>query len=339
MDKKKIIIVGSDHKAALERTFQKELINKGFDVELFPSQTLFLESYNQSLFSKISYRAGFSSIIQQIQIKLKVYISQIEPSIVLVFKGMEITPETLKWIKNKGIKIYNYNPDHPFIFSGKGSGNKNVTNSTSLFDFYFSYANDVVENLSKLGINSKKISFGFDASGFNYKELNAENEILKVCFLGNADRQRAQFINELAQHNVEIDIYGENWAKFSMNDTINISSAKYGMEFWEILQKYAVQLNLLRPHNLNTHNMRSFDIPGSGGIMLAPVTDDHLTSYEDRNEVFLYKDINEAVEISNVIVNMTFEQRQQIRFSARSKSIKMHTYSNRVSEIVKYFDV
>ena len=332
----RILIVGSDHQAALELIYQRELKLKGFLVEIFPAQTIFFEFYNRSILNKIAFYLRVSSITHFIQRKLKSFISQTEPSIVLVFKGMEITPETLKWIKNKGIKIYNYNPDHPFIFSGKGSGNKNVTNSISLFDFYFSYANDVVENLNNLGINSKKISFGFDANGFNYKELNAENEILKVCFLGNADRQRAQFLNELAQHGVEIDIYGVNWAKFSMNDTIKISSAKYGIEFWEILQKYAVQLNLLRPHNLNTHNMRSFDIPGSGGIMLAPLTDDHLSYFEDRTEVFLYKDLNEAYEISKQILGLSFEERNAIRLKARKRALNEHGYNDRITQFLKY---
>ena len=121
-----------------------------------------------------------------------------------------------------------------------------------------------------------------------------------------------------------------------MNDTIKISSAKYGIEFWEILQKYAVQLNLLRPHNLNTHNMRSFDIPGSGGIMLAPLTDDHLSYFEDRTEVFLYKDLNEAYEISKQILGLSFEERNAIRLKARKRALNEHGYNDRITQFLKY---
>lgn len=339
MGKKKIILVGSDHPAALEHIYKVELTSLGFEVELFPAQTFFLDFYGSSFLNKIIYRLGLSSIIQKIQKKLKAYVLENNPMKVIVFKGMEITPETLMWIKNKGIKIYNYNPDHPFIFSGRGSGNANVSKSIKLYDYYFSYADDAVKELIKLGVKSQKIPFGFDATGFVYKELTKENEVVKTCFLGNADKFRAQFINEIAMLGLEIDVFGENWNEFKMNKGVTISSAKYGSDFWLTLQKYAIQLNLLRPHNYTTHNMRSFDIPGSGGIMLAPHTDDHARFFQDQSEVFLFHDVNDAFQICKHVLSLTFEERQQLRKAARIKALNEHTYNQRVRELIKCFEV
>ena len=334
----KIVIVGSDHHAALEHIYKGELTSLGFIVQLFPAQTFFLNFYSASVLNKIIYRLGLSTIIQKIQKKLKSFILEKNPTIVIVFKGMEITPETLLWIKNKGIKIYNYNPDHPFIFSGRGSGNANVTNSIKLYDYYFSYADDAVKELIKLGVKSQKIPFGFDATGFVYKELTKENEVVKTCFLGNADKFRAQFINELAILGLEIDVFGENWNEFKMNKGVTISTAKYGSDFWLTLQKYAIQLNLLRPHNYTTHNMRSFDIPGAGGIMLAPHTDDHASFFKDQSEVFLFYDVNDAFQICIQVLVLTFEERQQLRKEARIKALNEHTYSHRIGDLIKCFE-
>ncbi|MEI8116852.1 MAG: glycosyltransferase [Flavobacteriia bacterium] len=333
-----ILIVGSDHEAALEHIFKSELAALGFSVQLFPAQTLFLNFYGASFLNKIIYRLGLSFIIQGIQKKLKAFILANNPSIVIVFKGMEITPKTLLWIKNKGKKVYNYNPDHPFIFSGRGSGNTNVSKSIYLYDYYFSYADDVVNDLIKLGVKSQKIPFGFDANGFEFKELTKANEVVKTCFLGNADKLRAQFINELATLGLKVDVFGENWHEYIMNKGVTIASAKYGLDFWITLQKYAVQLNLLRPHNLTTHNMRSFDIPGAGGIMLAPLTNDHSTYYENNSEVFLFKDVHEALLMARSILSMSFEERQMIRMKARHRSLIEHTYNHRVSQLTKCFE-
>jgi spore maturation protein CgeB len=333
-----ILIIGSDHKAAIEHIFKSELTSLGFEVQLFPAQTFFLDFYGSSILNKIIYRLGLSSIIQKIQKKLKAYILENNPTKVIVFKGMEIAPETLMWIKNKGIKIYNYNPDHPFIFSGRGSGNANVSKSIKLYDYYFSYADDAVKELIKLGVKSHKIPFGFDANGFNFKELTKEDEIVKVCFLGNADKFRAQFINELATLGLEIDVFGENWNELKMNKGVTIYSAKYGSDFWLTLQKYTIQLNLLRPHNYTTHNMRSFDIPGAGGIMLAPLTNDHQVYFDDGVEVFLFDSVEMAYGKAKFILNLSFEERLHIRNNARERAVNFHTYQKRTAQLMKILD-
>jgi spore maturation protein CgeB len=338
MDEKKIILVGSDHQAALEHIFKGELTSLGFSVQLFPAQTIFLNFYGASNLNKVIYRLGLSTIIQKIQEKLKAFIEANIPSIVIVFKGMEITPNTLLWINSRGIKLYNYNPDHPFVFSGRGSGNMNVRKSIKLFDYYFSYADDAVNDLIKRGVKSRKIPFGFDTKGFEFKELTKETEVIKVCFLGNADKFRAQFICELATLGLRIDVFGENWGEYKMNRGVEIYAAKYGTDFWLTLQKYAVQLNLLRPHNYSTHNMRSFDIPGAGGIMLAPYTDDHARFFKDGKEVFLFQDVQDACRICQHILSLTFEERKNIRSLARNKAINEHTYTHRVVELIGCFE-
>ncbi len=339
MDKNKIILIGSDHPAALEHIFKGELTALGFSVQLFPAQTIFLHFYRASILNKVIYRLGVSRVIKKIQKKLKAFIELNEPSIVIVFKGMEITPITLLWIKERGIKLFNYNPDHPFIFSGRGSGNINVSKSIFIFDHYFSFADDAVAELIKRGVKSQKIPFGFDANGFNFKELKKENEVLKACFLGNADKYRAKFINKLASLGLEIDVFGENWNEHKMINGVTIFTAKYGSDFWITLQKYAVQLNLLRPHNLATHNMRSFDIPGAGGIMLAPNTIDHENYFKKNSEVFLFNDNNEAYQLANYILELSFEERQQIRKSARLNALQNHTYLQRVEKLLKYIEI
>ena len=339
MDKKKLVIIGSDHPAALEMIFQKELQQKGYKVSIFPAQTFFLGFYNQSIWNKIIFRLGWSRIITSIQIMIKQFIDCENPSFVIIFKGMEVKPSTLIWMKKRGILICNYNPDHPFIFSGKGSGNKYITHSVSLFDYYVSYADDVVSRILAGGVKSFKLPFGFDASGFLLEELDSKDEIMKCCFLGNADEFRVEFLNRLSNLGLEIDVFGENWHEFNTAKGIKIGPAIYGREFWKILQMYSVQLNLLRPHNCNSHNMRSFDIPGAGGIMLAPSTDDHKSFFQEGIEIFLFDSFETAFEKANFILNLSYDERQLIRRAARARAVKFHKYKDRVNELIKQIEI
>jgi spore maturation protein CgeB len=339
MDKKKIALIGSSHIASIELIYMKLLKKNGFSVSLFPAQSIFFDYYFHSFINKIIYRLGFSKISKTIRFKLETFILEFKPNIVIVFKGMEINPNTLIWIKSKKISIYNYNPDHPFIFSGRGSGNRNVRNSISLFDCYFSYAYDVVRHLNIIGIKSKIIPFAFDNEGFTYSEISQSDEILKICFLGNADKFRVNFINHLAEMGLQIDVYGENWKRFKLNRCISINPAKYGQEFWNTLQKYAVQLNLLKSHNIDTHNMRSFDIPGSGGIMLAPLTSDHVNLFQESNAIYLFDSIGDAFQKANQILSLSFEERMLIRKNARNFSLEYHTYSHRINLLIEYLEI
>jgi spore maturation protein CgeB len=334
-----VLILGSNHPAALELIYSGELTKLGISNKILGIQNIFLAHYTKSVLNKIIFRLGISKIELKIQNIIEAEVSEFKPKTVLVFKGMEIYPKTIQWIKSRGIQVVNYNPDSPFIFSGRGSGNKNISNSIALFDCYITYDKTIYEELENRGINSVIVPFGFDSSGFNYKDLEEKDEVLKLCFLGNADKFRIDFLEQLAQKGLKIDVFGENWSSFNLHKNISTFGPKYGAEFWWTLQKYAIQLNLLRPHNLFSHNMRSFDILGAGGIMLAPRTPDHQTYFTEFFEVFLFSDLNEALQHIQFILHLSFSERIKIRRAARLKAVEYHTYSHRVKKLIQYLDV
>jgi spore maturation protein CgeB len=336
--KKKILIVGSSKTFALEVIYKKHLTNLDNLVEIYPIQDLFLDFYNKSIFNKIIFRLGLSDIYKKIQQGLLSFVIEFQPSHIIIFKGMEVLPSTLKIWRNKKIKIINYNPDNPFIFSGRGSGNNNLTNSISLFDLYVSYDKDIVQQLKLKNVNSILIPFGFDIEDFDFEQIIDEPEILRVCFVGNPDSERVNFIKKLNSYNIPIDLYGNGWGKYIQSSTINIFPSVYGIEFSKTLRKYAVQLNLMRIHNVDSHNMRSFDIPGVGGIMLAPKTTDHALYFKDNIEVVLFENIDDCVRKINYLLHCDPTKRELIRTNSRKISIKNYTYQNRVSQLNSALD-
>lgn len=339
MKKNIFLIIGSNHPAALELIYSRELTELGISNIVLGVQNTFLEFYKKSILNKLLFRIGLSNIYAKIQKEIKVAVFKINPQVVIVFKGMEVTPRTLKWLKKKDIKLVNYNPDSPFIFSGRGSGNKNVRKSINLYDYYFTYDEIIKEGLKKRGVKSELIPFGFDNNGFVFREIKREEEVIKLCFLGNADKFRLNFLKELAKRGIKIDVYGENWAKLKLHKNICVFGPQYGEEFWKTLQKYAIQLNLLRTHNWYSHNMRSFDIPGAGGIMLAQITQDHQTYFKSESEVFLFADIDEALVKINYLLNLEFLERNYLRNIARERALNNHTYNRRVKQIISYLEV
>jgi hypothetical protein len=334
----KILVVGSDHEAALEQYYSRYLTEAGVENKLFPAQGIFYQHYNASVVNKILFKLGLSSIYKKINQQLLSVARSYKPDVILAFKAMEIFPATWKQLKAEGIKLVNYNPDNPLLFSGPGSGNKNVTDSIPLFDMHATYDRKIAERLqNEYKVRTAWIPFGFDVSDKLLHACEREQEIIKVCFLGNPDQARADFVNQLAAAGINIDVYGSNWSRFKLHENISDKGPVYGEAFWKVLRKYRVQLNFMRPHNPDSHNMRTFEVAGIGGIGLFPATTDHKTFFEDNSEIFLYKNMEECIAKAKHILSLPKQEALNVRSNVRKRSLDSHyTYKHRTAQLLRH---
>ncbi|MBS1659715.1 MAG: glycosyltransferase [Bacteroidetes bacterium] len=330
----KLLIVGSDRVDAIENFYYKYLKLQGVDVRLLPAYSQFCEYYYASNWNKLLFRLHLSNIYSRINQTFKEQVESFRPDVIWIFKGMEIYPNSIKWAKAKGIRIVSYNPDNPFVFTGRGSGNRNVTRSIGLYDLHFTYNLAIKRQLEEqYKARTALLPFGYDIDKELLAQLDKQPEINKACFLGNPDRQRAAFIGALAEAGVSMDIYGRHWDKFLNHPGITIHGPAYGDEMWKILKSYRIQLNLMRIHNEDSHNMRTFEVPGIGGIMLAPDTTEHRLFFEEGKEVFLYREVLDCVEKIEYLQEMSAVEVAAIRYKARKRSLDSgYSYEDRAKQ-------
>lgn len=328
----RIVLIGSNYEWSIENKFIRELQKLGFEVTLLPAQNWFYKFYYKSFINKFLYRFGLSSIIKRINNRLLESVKLFNPDIIWIFKGMEVLPKTLNIWKNQNIKLVNYNPDNPFIFTGTGSGNINVTNSIDCFDLHLSYDHQVLKELKSRGLKCAFFPFAVDISQI---QLNEElKPIDKLVFVGNPDKQRVAFINELAQLGVPLVVFGNNWAKFKMDESIDVYGSVEASQFKDIVRNYRAMLNIMRIHNPNSHNMRSLEIPGFGGIQLAARTKDHQSFFEENEEIFLFDNASEAQKKWETILKLTNSDMLKLRNSALQKVKFSHSYEQRAKELI-----
>lgn len=330
-------MVGSDKIFAIENYFLKYLKASGIEVLHLSARSTFYDHYQRNIINKLFFRLGFSGVYKKINTQFKDAVMRFRPEIIWVFKGMELFPSSLVWARNNNAKLVNYNGDNPFFFMGKGSGNRNLTNSLGLYDLHLTYNPSVKARLEKsYNVRTALLPFGFDVDEALFTCCQEQEEVREVCFLGNPERQRADFIRELADLGVGISLYGNHWSKFIQHPLVIINSPVQGMETWKILRRYRVQLNLMRVHNEEAHNMRTFEVPAIGGIMVAPDTPDHRGFFEDGKEVFLFRNVGECAEKIRMILRLPKEQANQIRNAARMRSITSdYSYRRRTGQALQ----
>lgn len=270
------------------------------------------------LFPKLWWNAINKDLVHQATV--------FEPDMVLIFKGMEIYPKTLQALRNRGILLVNYNPDHPYDYVSRGSGNFNVLSSIEQYHTYITYSNTIASDFRRKypEIPIAVLPFGYSLTDAEYEEISDETEIKRPCFIGYADRQRALVIESLLRQDIAVDVYGPGWSSFFTKKVpgLIINPAVSGVQYYKQLRRYRVQLNLFRNHNAHSHNMRSFEVPAAGGIMLAPDSREHRSFFEAGKEVFLYNAESEIPGVVHEILHLSDEKANAIRENARRRSVE-----------------
>lgn len=335
--RKKLLIVGSDSKWAIERFYVNGL-SDFYEVDFFNARGKFLDYYHSSIFNKLIFRLGLSTVYKKINFELLSIINKQDYDIVFVFKGMELFPSTIQKIKSKEVCLVNYNPDHPFEFFSKGSGNKNVLKSIPFFDHHFSYSKRIVNDLkTKLKVSASWLPFAY----FYFEEPKIQDEKFnRICFIGNPDKRRVEVIQKLLSSGIEVDVYGNNWnKKLSNHKNLKINSSVYEDDFVRIAKSYRLQLNIFRPHNLGSHNMRTFEMPAIGCLTLSPRSLEQLELFTDGEEAFYYESDEEMVRNVKEVFAMEKEDVFKLKMKAYKRCLSSdYHYKNRVKEVVKFIE-
>ncbi len=336
----KILLVGSNFKYGIEQYYIKHLREMGCEIIHYPAQDIIMQDRSRNIFTKILFKTGLHQGYRNINIKLIRIAEQEKPDVIWIFKGMEIFPETLMKLRGN-FKLANYNPDHPYIIAGSGSGNKNVTRSVGIYHLHFCYNSILQKQIeSRFKIPAVFLPFGFELSSSEYTNACSRPEINKICFIGNPDKTRSGIISVLAKEGFEVDVYGHGWNRSALSRLKNVTrfDAVYGSEFWEKLRQYRVQLNIFRKHNIDSHNMRSFEIPAVGGIQLTPYSREQAGFFSGDNEVFFYKTFPDMLDKVKELTHFPADKIKFFRDAARARSVSSgYSYKDRALTVYENF--
>lgn len=239
--------------------------------------------------------------------------------LVLVVKGAFIDSRTIDYLRIRfDSPIVCWNPDSPFdrAISNRGAG---IRSAIAAYDAYITWAHDIAEQLPPI-VRVVVIPFAWDP------ELMPPTPghgvaVGRIVFIGTGSRERCDWLAGLAH--LRPLIFGDRWPAIN---GLDIRPPVRGLNFCEVVGEAKWNLNLLRPQNARSHNMRTFELVGAGGTQVAPYTDDHQQFLGSDSRTVLFRTNS---ELEDILCSDPTEY--PLRHPAL---LKEHTYTDRARELL-----
>ena len=240
--------------------------------------------------------------------------------LVLVVKGPFIDSYTIDYLRMRfDSPIVCWNPDSPFdrAISNRGAG---IRSAIAAYDAYITWAHDVAEQLLPI-TRVVVIPFAWDP------ELMPPTPghgvaAGRIVFIGTGSRERYDWLASLAH--LRPLIFGTQWPAIG---DLDIRPPVRGLSFCRIVGEAKWNLNLLRPQNAQSHNMRTFELVGAGGTQVAPYTDDHQRFLGSDSQTVLFRTSRELEDIL---------RSDPTEYPPRHPALlKEHTYTDRARQLLK----
>lgn len=255
--------------------------------------------------------------------------------LIFVVKGYDISRNTLEAGRElqPGAIWVVFNPDDPFN-PERAASNSRIRASIDFFDLYLIWSRNLCNRLAASGCRrAEYLPFAHDPE-LHPPALDIAEESV-VSFVGSWDTQRESILGELAAF--DLKIFGNGWD--SLRNHVNLDRAIasrspiVGKALSEVVAQSAVSLNMLRPQNYGSHNMRTFEIPGMGGLMLTTRSQEQEDFFPDGEACLMYSDTDEMrFQVERALADNVL--RKRIRKNALALAQK-HSYAERAQSLVR----
>lgn len=336
----KIFIVGEFQYGALGPSYLNAFKSLGCEVETFDQKAeyemtspLTKNRYLNRLLNKYFN----SRVSQELAQKVKMY----RPDLILTLKGQFISPKILEEIKaTTHALLFNFYTDDPFN-PNPGASSEHVRKSVPFYDCYFIWGKFLIPQLKKAGAKSiEYLPFACDPDLHHLVKLTEEEEKIygsDIAFIGNWDVEREKWLSVLEDY--DHAIWGADYWKTRCKNKFLRQRWRgkpvIGDEMAKVCLASKINLNILRLQNKGAHNMRTFEIPASGGFVLAERSEEHLRFFEEGKEIACFSTPQELKEKIEYYLRHEEEHRQIA--DAAHREVQNHTYLHRVKKILEVY--
>jgi len=260
------------------------------------------------------------------------------PDVVWVEKGIHVTAADLAALRARSpaSRLVHYTCDRTEV---PGNTSVDLRRSLPAYDLVATTVKAEVEYLRRLGARKViRTWHGYDPDLFRPPPASELDPTLaeRVVFVGAWERERAGTISSLVRAGLPVTIVSawREWEEIvGLGGNVEWRRTPvYGKGYPALLASGAVALGFLRKLSLDEHTQRSFEIPASGGLLLAERTPEHLELFEEGREAVFFGADEECVARCRALLGDTVLRRAiaaggmaRCRQSGYSWAGRMHT--------------
>jgi spore maturation protein CgeB len=269
----------------------------------------------------------------------------VRPALILALKAPYLNPETILDLRRLGAPVVNYYPDNPYC-GVPLDPRKTSAQRHDLIDAFREYTRlwiwqpALAAKLARDGVSAGYMPFASDPEmylpyeGSHSKECPECHGDHKVILIGQHNAKRQAHV--AAIRNQSVGLWGARWARagseFASRHRIHRASV-FGTATSKLYSQASVSLNVVDDLNMPGHNMRTFEIPASAGVMLAPYTDEQAEFFPESEAAAYYRSPQELdAKIDWLLGDDTL--RKRIRGNA-ARLAASQTYDHRALEMLR----
>jgi spore maturation protein CgeB len=331
----KIMIVGSFWEYSLEESYARAFRKLGHAVVSFDFDKRYAAEPLST--TRVGERLGRGLIGNKVGKMLIEAVAHTQPDLVIVVKGKLIPAGVLQKVKTVlgDRPLVNFNPDSPWEARNTSRA---LISSLPIYDHHFTWSRELQKRFVAAGFSQASyLPFAYDAEihspieNLSARASTAQLPEYDTVFIGTYDPTRDQLLSELSEF--RIAIWGNDWerAKHVPKSWLH-GKAVYGRESVALLDLGVCALNLLRPQNEASHNMRTFEIPATAHLMIANRTAEHREFFVEGEEVEYFATVSELKEkLQRLRADSEYVQRAAQKAFER---VKEETYEKRARTIL-----
>ena len=341
---RRVLVIGPLHTGALAESYARAFERLGMEVARFDSEVA-LRQASRFSGNRILRRAMRSHLWNAVNREAVKVAQNAEPGLIFAVKCSFFHPETVREIRRlTGVPFVNHYPDNPYIGitwdpREASALRRDLIEVFRQYSMVFMWEHSLLHRLQGDGVEARYLTFAVDPELFHPENV-AEGLYCGQCqtshdvgFVATYSRRRCAEVAAIRRHAVAI--WGNNWPRQwrTMAGQHRAHAPVWGSAVSGIYGRVPVSLNVLNAENLGGPNMRTFEIPGSGGVMLARYSPAQHAIFPEDEAAAYYRSPD---EIDGRIDELLHDA--ELRARLRRNAVRIaagQTYDFRAAEILR----
>lgn len=330
----RLLIVGSSEEGALEAAYAAAFRRAGVETIVFDPDA---HTFGRS--SRILTRLTWSLRHLAVSATLRRYIARAPRfDAVLVFKGYFLDRACLQFCRARtGVPWLNFNPDSPFD-PGRSTSSRHIRETIGDYDLYIIWSRELVTRLRAAGARRAEYLPFAAAPEAHFPDPARDLQLQgTLTFVGSHDAQRAEWLGSLA--GMPLAIYGNAWQDLPRRSALRAhvrSRAVYGAGLRRIVSSSLASINILRPQNAGAHNMRTFEVPAMGGLLLTSRSSEQQAFFPENEASLMFERPQELRSVAERLLRGDYDV-NAMKANALERA-RAHTYHARARTILGFID-